>query len=75
MNKIYSKDGRLLEIKKDGERIWTEENTLRRPKISEQSKNGLVKEIQQIEDEHAKKTCEKMFEILTGETVEETQKK
>jgi chemotaxis regulatin CheY-phosphate phosphatase CheZ len=71
MNIIKNRVGVVKEVKEDGKTLWNRENTLRRPKISDKSRNELVKEIDQIQDEHARKTCEKMFEILTGKTVSE----
>jgi len=61
-------------VEQDGTVLYDEENVLNRMKVSEESRDEIVKEITNINDEHAKKTCEKMFEILTGETVEEAKK-
>jgi hypothetical protein len=70
-SKIYDENGRLEEIQEDGKTVFTEENTLKRPKISDESRKELVKDIEKGDLEaYARKT----FEILTGDTVEEAKK-
>jgi len=67
VSKIY-KNGRLMEIQDNGRTIWTEEDSIRRNKISEKSRNELYQHIKEGEfEEYAKIT----FEILTGKTVEQ----
>lgn len=62
------KNGRIVEIQEDGETVWTEEDSIRRDKISEKSQKELFDHIKNGEFEaYAKKT----FEILTGQTVKE----
>jgi len=66
--KKYSENGRLNEIIENGETVWTEDDSIRRDKISERSRNELHEHIVNGEyKEYAKKT----FEILTGQTVKE----
>lgn len=69
MAKIYDKKNRkLLEIQEDGKTVWTEDDSIRRDKISEKSQKELFDHIKNGEFEaYAKKT----FEILTGKTIEE----
>jgi len=61
-------DGRVIEIQEDGETVWTEDDSIRRDKISEKSRNELHQHI--VNDEY-KQYAKKTFEILTGQTVEE----
>lgn len=70
--KIFDKTGqRIVEIQEDGETVWTEDDSVRRDKISDQSRQELVKDIENGDLEaYARKT----FKILTGQTVEEAKK-
>jgi len=67
--KIFDKTGqRVVEIQENGKTVWTEEHTIRRDKISKESRKQLVKDIQNGDLEaYARKT----FEILTGQTIEQ----
>lgn len=67
MGKITS-NGRIVEVQKDGKTVWTDEDYIQRRKISQTSKNELIKD---LENGNLKAYCKKTFEILTGETVEE----
>jgi len=69
VSKIFDKTGqRIVEIQEDGETVWTEDDSVRRDKISDQSKQELIKDIENGDLEaYARKT----FEILTGETIKE----
>jgi len=67
LNKI-KKNGRIVELQEDGETVWTEDDSIRRDKISQKSRNELHEHI--INDEY-KKYAKKTFEILTGQTVKE----
>jgi len=67
ITKIKEK-GRIVEIQEKGQTVWTEDDSIRRDKISEESRQELKKDIENGDfEEYARKT----FEILTGETVEE----
>lgn len=70
--KVFDKTGqRIVEIQDDGETVWTEDDSVRRDKISDESRQELVKDIENGDLEaYARKT----FEILTGKTVEEAKK-
>lgn len=70
--KVFDKTGqRIVEIQEDGETVWTEDDSVRRDKISDQSKQELIKDIENGDLEaYARKT----FEILTGQTIEEAKK-
>ena len=66
--KIYNENDKLVEIQEDGETIWTEENTLRRPKISEESRQALL---DAYTNNNPEKFMKHAIKILTGQTVEE----
>lgn len=69
MKNIETKDGRVVRVyDENGEVEWTEEDSVRRDKISQKSKEELHKHLKKGE---FKKYAKKTFEILTGETVEE----
>lgn len=68
MVKIFDDNDRLIELQEDGQTVWTEEDSIRRDKISEKSQKELFNHIKNGEFEaYARKT----FEILTGKTVKE----
>lgn len=70
--KVYDQTGqRIVEIQENGQTVWTEDDSVRRDKISDQSRKELIKDIENGDLEaYARKT----FEILTGKTVEEAKK-
>lgn len=64
-----NESGRITKVKnEDGETVWTEEDSIRRDKISLKSQNELFEHIKNGE---FKKYAKKTFEILTGRTVKE----
>jgi hypothetical protein len=64
-----NKSGRITEVRnEDGKTVWTEEDSIRRDKISHKSKEELHRHLKKGE---FKKYAEKTFEILTGQTVKE----
>lgn len=71
MTKVYSVNGRLLKVIENGETVWTEDDSIRRDKISSKSQKELYDSIQ---NGNYEKYARKTFEILTGETVEEFEK-
>jgi hypothetical protein len=67
--KVFDETGeRVVEIQEDGEIVWTEDDSVRRDKISDQSKKDLI---QDIENGDLEAYARKTFEILTGETIKE----
>jgi len=70
-SRVIPEFDRVKEIREDGELVWTEDDSVRRDKISEKSREELITDIENGDFEaYARKT----FEILTGETVEEAKK-
>jgi len=67
LNKI-KKNGRIVELQEDGETVWTEDDSIRRDRISEESREELKKD---IENGDLEAFARKTFEILTGKTVKE----
>lgn len=65
---VTKENGKVKRIKKDGEVLFRDENNVRRSKISEQSTQDLVNDIQ---NSNGDKFRRRVFEILTGKTVEE----
>lgn len=68
--KIYDENGKLQKIKKNGKIVWQRENNVRRDKISDASKQALL---DAILNNNGEKFRRHVFEILTGQTVEEAQ--
>jgi len=70
MNRIYKK-GKLVEIQKSGKTIWKNEDYIQRNKISQQSIDKLI---DAYSNSNTDKFMADVFEILTGQKVEEAQK-
>jgi len=68
--KIYDENGKLQKIKKNGKIVWQREDNVRRDKISDASKQVLL---DAILNNNGEKFRRHVFEILTGQTVEEAQ--
>lgn len=68
MTKIYNENGRLIEIQENGESIYTEEETVRRPKISQKSKESIAED---INAGNLKSALNSLLEVVSGETKEE----
>ena len=68
-NKLYDSNGKLKEIKnKKGETVWTQEDSIRRDKISDKSRQELL---DAVESKGYQDFQELVVEILTGQTVKE----
>jgi len=67
-NIIRDEDGEVKEIQENGEVLWNRENTVHRNKISEQSTQDLITAIDNQDGDTFRHI---VFEILTGETVQE----
>lgn len=66
--KIFDEKGKLVEIVVDGETVWSEDDTIRRDKISDKSRQELVNA---VESKGYQDFQELVLEILTGQTVKE----
>lgn len=69
--KVYNENDKLIEIQENGETVWRDDNYVQRPKISGKSREELINAIENNDGDTFRK---KVFEILTGETLEEAQK-
>lgn len=69
--KVKDEDGQLVEVQKNGETIWRKDQELNRDKISEASRQALL---DAVVNQNGDKFRRHVFEILTGQTVEEAQK-
>lgn len=58
----------MVEIQQNGETVWTEDDSVRRDKISDKSRQELV---EAVESKGYQDFQELVVEILTGQTVKE----
>jgi len=61
-------DGRVIEIQEDGETVWTEDDSVRRDKISSESREKLK---DAVKSNGYQDFQELVLEVLTGKTVKE----
>jgi len=61
-------NGKLIEIQENGDTVWTEEDSIRRDKISDGSRQELV---EAVESKGYQDFQELVVEILTGQSVKE----
>lgn len=72
LNVVKDKYGRVIALEdQQGNVKWTREDSVRRDKISEASKQALL---DAVVNKNGDKFRRHVFEILTGETVSEAQK-
>mgnify|MGYP006875056495 CR=1 FL=1 len=68
MSTKRTENGRIKEIWENGELKWTEDNTLRRPKITDKSKKSIAND---LDSGNLESAINKLMEIVSGETKEE----